>query len=266
MVHIQDFHFIRQGVAIGTLTTADEHWFAPVHIEKPGRHRALLLLHGFGSTPAVYRALLPTLTAQYDAVICPVLTGHCENLDAFACSTAAQWLETAETALQPLLKDYQKVDVLGLSLGGLIACELSQKYPLHHLYLLAPALALKQLYIRPTLLAARLLQCIGIKKIMNYGGNLHTDQHAELLYRQLPLTTIQEMLRFVQRYSWTPPPCPTDLFLGYFDAVVDSAKIARHFAKQSTISIHWLMRSAHVLPLDGDIDYLLDTIGRDRAV
>lgn len=260
MLNIEDFHFIRQGIPIHTLTKADEHWFAPVHIEKPGRQRALLLLHGFGSTPAVYRALLPTLTEHYDAVVCPALPGHCANLDVFADATSLQWQDAAAAALEPLLNQYQHVDVLGLSLGGLIACELSQKYPLHHLYLLAPAFALKQIYIRPTLLAACLLQCIGIKKLMNYGGNLHTEQHAELLYRQLPLTTIQQMLHFVKQFSWVPPSCPTDLFLGYFDAVVDSAKIAKRFAKQPHMTIHWLMRSAHVLPLDGDIDYLLDTL------
>lgn len=253
---IHDFAWMWQGILRGPLTLADVHYLKPIHEHRGGTARAILLLHGFSSTPAVFRELIPALT-HYDAIVAPVLPGHGESVAVFARTSAEDWLRACESHCQALLNHYQHVDVLGLSLGGLLACHLSATFPLHHLYLLAPALALTF----PLNMGPFIPKCIaqlGIKTLRSHGGNLHSQQFAELVYRRLPLTAIIEILSLIKQFQFTPPTCKTDLFLGAHDAVVASTQVEALFKPLPNAHIHWLKDSAHVLPLDPDRKIIID--------
>jgi len=257
-MNIDDFRYMWRGKQKQVLTAQQADLLTAINIRRKDKKRALLLLHGFSSTPAVYRQFLPSLT-MYDAVVCPVLPGHADSIATFAKAKASDWLTTAEQSCQALCEDYQAVDVMGISLGGLLACHLSKQFTLNHLYLLAPALAL-QLNISRALRLARALKHLGFKSLRNRAGNLHSNQHDELAYRQLPLTTIIEILTLVKNFQFVPPDCPVDLFLGEFDRVVDSPRVAQYFADLPHTQVHWLKNSAHVLPLDGDIDTIINHV------
>lgn len=254
--HLEDFRYMWRGKSINTLHDANA--LAPIELRGANKKQALLLLHGFSSSPAVYRELIPALPA-YDAIICPVLPGHGESISAFTTVKATQWISIAEVTCESLLKEYQKVDVLGLSLGGLLACHLSQRFELHHLYLLAPALAL-QFNLSLALITARVLHRLGFKYLRNQAGNLHSQLHSELAYRQLPISAIIEILTLINEFPFVSPQCPTDLFLGRFDEVVNSTQVATYFMNAPHCKIHFLAESAHVLPLDSDVDAIIACI------
>lgn len=258
MVNTQDFRFLLKGKQVELLLPAQASMLAPIDIRTQKHGHALLLLHGFSSSPAVFRAMIPELTL-YDAVVCPVLPGHSDSITAFSTATAQEWMFAAETACSALLQEYQAVDVLGFSLGGLLACHLSQRFDLNRLYLLAPALLLCN-PVPLMLFCVRALHALGFRLLHNRGGNLYTDRYSELAYRQLPMTTIIEILTLINDYKFVPPTCPTELFLGRFDAVVDSPAVAKCFATIPNVAIHWLENSAHVLPLDGDIEAIVACI------
>ena len=255
---IDDFRYMWRGKPLQSLVNDQAHLLAPIDLRNKGHNRALLLLHGFSSSPAVYRHLLPKLPT-YDAIHCPTLPGHGKSIAAFSIAKAQEWLATAELACDALVKDYQNVDVMGLSLGGLLACHLSQRFKLHHLYLLAPALKLK-LNMGLSLKAAQLLHWMGFQTLRNRAGNLCSQLYGELAYRQLPITAIIEILTLVNEFQYSPPTCPTDLFLGSCDEVIDSDRVAKVFAPNPNCTIHWLTHSAHVLPLDHDLDEIIDCL------
>ncbi len=254
-MNIDDFRYMWRGKVLQRLDSQQANLLTSIDIRGQGHDRALLLLHGFSSSPAVYRHLLPALPS-YDAILCPILPGHSESIAAFTAVKAADWLSTAELACETLMKDYPKVDVMGLSLGGLLACHLNQRFALHHLYLLAPALALR-LNLPLALRSAHVLHWLGFHYLRNRAGNLCSHLYSELAYRQLPMTAIIEILTLVNEFKFVPPHCPTDLFLGCFDEVVDSTRVANHFMNVPNCTIHWLPKSAHVLPLDSDADAII---------
>jgi carboxylesterase len=66
-------------------------------------------------------------------------------------------------------------------------------------------------------------------------------------------------LSFIHSQTITQPNCPTDLFLGRHDKVIDVQTVAQRYANQA-VQIHWLEQSAHVLPLDTDRGVLLQAI------
>ena len=257
-MNIDDFRYMWRGKQLDSLGNEQAQLLAPIDIRRGGSKRALLLLHGFGSSPAVYRRLMPAFS-DYDAIVAPTLPGHGESIDAFATATSSEWLLAAESACADLIKAYEQVDVMGLSLGGLIACHLSKRFSLHHLYLLAPAFDL-YLNIPMTILLARVLYGIGFKFLRNRAGNICNVEYSEIAYRQLPLSVTIEILSLIRSFQFVAPSCPVDLFLGSNDEVVDSVRVEKRFHDLPNCKIHWLKNSAHVLPLDNDIDRIIATI------
>lgn len=253
-----DFRCMRRGKQLATLGSQESTLLSGFSQRTHHKKRALLLLHGFSSSPAVFRLLFPYLT-QYDAVIAPALPGHGESLTAFSKTKASDWLTAVEQQCGELCQEYTAVDVLGLSLGGLLACHLSHRFSLNHLYLLAPALDL-HLSLRLVLPVVSFFQCLGFSRIRAHAGSLYEDKNCEIAYRQLPLSTIKEVLYLIKEFQFSLPQCPTDVFLGKHDDVVQSDRVATRFPPSDHIKIHWLANSAHVLPLDGDIDRIIECL------
>ena len=253
-----DFRCMRRGKQLALLGLKDLELLGGFSHRGGSKDKALLLLHGFSSTPAVYRLLLPYLT-QYDTIIAPTLPGHGTQLDDFSQVKASNWLNAVEQECDKLCREYTTIDVLGLSLGGLLACHLSHRFTLNHLYLLAPALDL-QFNVSAAITLAFVLQSLGFCRLRANAGDLHTNHSCEIAYRQLPLSTIIEVLRLIKHFQFVLPTCPTDVFLGEYDKVVNSKKVAARFtlSEPEHIKIHWLKNSAHVLPLDGDIEMIVD--------
>lgn len=256
---IEDFCYIWQGKPLQQLTALQVNLAAPVDIRASGNDRAILLLHGFSSSPAVYRQLILAIQGKYNAIVCPALPGHGDSIEAFSRATHNDWLQAAEEHCEKLIKTYHKVDVLGLSLGGLLACHLSQIFKLNHLYLLAPAFDLR-LNVKWALIVAKLAKKIGIKRLRNHAGNIHVRRFGELTYCYVPITAIIEILSLIKNYKFPPPTCPTDVFLGMYDKVVNNIYVSECFKDLPNVHYHWLPQSAHVLPLDGDLDIITEFI------
>lgn len=248
---LDDFRYMVRGQIIKSLNISEASLLTSIERKGVKQNRALLLLHGFSSSPAVYRRMLPLLT-MYDTVSCPALPGHGKSIDEFSKARADDWIECAMHACEKLTNSHQQTDVMGLSLGGLLAYHVSHYFQLNHLYLLAPALSLKMplsLYLAVT----KLLYNLGVRRIPNRAGSLCSNAHPELAYRQLPLSVIIQILTLIKTFQPRAPSCPIDVFLGRHDSVINSPKVAAHFITTPNAHIHWLEHSAHVLPLDNDM-------------
>lgn len=104
--------------------------------------QAVLCIHGFTGAPGLYRKLGRKLNEAGFAVSAPLLPGHGSHPEALIPVTAEQWIDTAKAAFQMLEQNYERVHVVGLSLGGAIATLLAACYAdkdsLGKLVLMAP--------------------------------------------------------------------------------------------------------------------------------
>lgn len=89
----------------------------------------LLILHGFTGSLDTVRCLQPAAEARGWAWRMPVLRGHGTRYEDLVGVKWRDWVADAESALEALQQESETVVVAGLSMGGLVALTLAQRYP-----------------------------------------------------------------------------------------------------------------------------------------
>lgn len=98
-----------------------------------------LIIHGYTGGPYEIEPLISHIKEKTDwEISVPILPGHGEKLELDDVSHD-EWIDTAERAMEQLLKTCEYVYVIGFSMGGMIAAYLAANYPVEKLVLLAPA-------------------------------------------------------------------------------------------------------------------------------
>ncbi|MBI5499146.1 MAG: alpha/beta fold hydrolase [Deltaproteobacteria bacterium] len=89
----------------------------------------VLLLHGFTSSVRTVDGMVPLLQQSRLPFRMPVLRGHGTTYTDMEGVTAQDWYDDAEKALLDLAREVDKVVVVGLSMGGLLALNLGIRQP-----------------------------------------------------------------------------------------------------------------------------------------
>jgi carboxylesterase len=107
--------------------------YAPIEvpIPEPPRRRSIgvLLLHGFTSHLNTVNGLVPHLEAAGIPYEMPILRGHGTRYQDLSGVTQGDWYVDAERALIKLWNKVDRIVVVGLSMGGLVALELAIRHP-----------------------------------------------------------------------------------------------------------------------------------------
>lgn len=93
----------------------------------PGGPAGALVLHGLTGTPASVRGVAEALAGAGFSVDAPLLPGHGASADDLLASRWDHWAAAAEHAFAGLAARCSRVVVVGLSLGGTLACWLAAR-------------------------------------------------------------------------------------------------------------------------------------------
>ena len=111
-----------------------------IFLENKGK-KAVLLIHGYTGIPAEMKYLAQSLYKNKNATIyVPRLPGHGTNTQDFRESSANDWLRKSYDSFLKLKSHYEEVSVIGLSMGGLIALLIAEKFKVKKLITISPAL------------------------------------------------------------------------------------------------------------------------------
>ena len=106
--------------------------FVPIEVPIPPLPKyeriGVLLLHGFMSSVRTVNGMVPLLEQAGIPYRVPVLRGHGTHYKALTGVTAQDWYDDAEAALLELAGKVDKVVVVGLSMGGLVAINLGIRH------------------------------------------------------------------------------------------------------------------------------------------
>ena len=113
----------------------------------PGGDEGVLMIHGFCSSPGIFRYLAEILNGRGMTVSAPLLTGHGTEPEAICDIWANEWINDAERAYADLAARCRFVHLVGISMGGALAAYLAGRHTgeesLKSASLLVPGYALR---------------------------------------------------------------------------------------------------------------------------
>lgn len=217
-------------------------------------NKVLLLLHGFGGKSSNWEYAAKKINQSLNLPIyIPRLPGHGTNTSDFLNSSAEQWLRKAVDSYLYLKKDFDKIFLAGLSMGGLLAALLASKFKVEKLSLVAPAFfaANKNIIFAPLLkyfikemdndfqIEEKNLTTAEINYHQNYSFKYYTEALAEL-YK----------LMKKGRKAASKINVPSQLILSLNDEQVDTKKIEKFLDKkmgQFLVDKKIYQKSSHVI-------------------
>lgn len=108
-----------------------------------GKKEACLVIHGFTSTPAELRELGEKLHEEGFTVLGVKLKGHGTTVEEMEKSTYKDWINSAVEGYLKLKNNYEKVYVIGHSMGSLLALYIAENYDVDRVLALSPPLIVK---------------------------------------------------------------------------------------------------------------------------
>lgn len=97
----------------------------------PGATTAVLMIHGICGTPNHFRALLPleySVPKEW-SLYNIVLDGHCQDVPAFGRSAMKKWKAQTENLFEELCDTYEKIVLVGHSMGTLLSIRQALRQP-----------------------------------------------------------------------------------------------------------------------------------------
>lgn len=228
-------------------------------IEREGTNgRAVLVLHGFGDSPHSVRYLVEHLASLGYHVRAPLFPGHGRRLADFAKARARDWVEFARAELNAMRTRHgdRNVAVVGMSMGGALACTAAAKVPdLPVLVLIAPYLAMKK-KLRWLARMHRPIACF-VPYLRGRGErSIHdpVESAASIAYGVITPRLGYELLRVVEHARQELPrvAAPTLVIASRLDNRIgpDDAERAFHLIGAAERRIEFVENTGHVITVD----------------
>ncbi|NAZ82530.1 alpha/beta fold hydrolase [Kineococcus sp. R8] len=219
----------------------------------PGADTAVLVVHGFSSTPQSVRGWAEAFVAAGCSADVPRLPGHGTSLEDANRSTWADWVAALQPPLAALRERHRVVVVAGISMGGALALRLAQLHPglVDGLVLANPAVALEAHRALPAATFGRFARTWPA-----IAGDLKDPTAHEVAYDRTPLRALMSQTRGWRRVRADLGLVrqPVLLLRTEVDHVVPALSSARVLAGIASTDVTEVVygNSFHVLTLDHD--------------
>jgi carboxylesterase len=251
---------------------------APVFDKSPlsllGDDRGVLCLHGITGTPFEVRPIAEAFGRAGRSVEAPMLAGHGDTLAALARTTWADWLASAERALDVLQARVhgRPVALCGFSMGGLLALRLARLYPerVAALVVMGTPLRLRRFQVAAVRALCRLpvsfanLPAASIRKPNGSDISIPEMRYGNPGLPAFPIAALKQLfdLMDVVRSDLPSVRAPTLVVHARQDHVVpmeDSLEVTGSLGSE-VIERLWLERSFHVVALDVDSAQVVEAV------
>lgn len=223
-----------------------------------GEPVGILLSHGYTATTAEVRPLAKALHKEGFTVCGPLLPGHFTNPQDLNKVHWDDWVSAVESAYQKLKSSCQTVFVGGESTGALLALYLAKDHPeIAGILAYSPALRLNLNSLRILQLHLFSLFLPYITKQNPHSNNLWQGYSVYPLKGAIQLLHLQNeiMQRLPDIYQ------PILIIEGKLDETVHSSvpDIIDRKIGSEVKEIYWLEQSAHLVVLENDLPWVIDT-------
>jgi len=214
-----------------------------------GGPRGVLLIHGFTGTPAEMRLLGESLHEKGFTVLAVRLPGHGTDVRDMETTTWRHWYGAAIDGRQLLAGLCDEINVVGLSMGGLLALKLAAEYPVNRVAALSTPIFLTARRI-PLLPLYRTFRRFIPKKRRDYD----IDPQYFVGYDSTPLACLASLLELIESVKADLPNvhCPSLLVQSRREHTVRPESATFIFERLGAITkeLFWLEKSGHVITVD----------------
>jgi esterase/lipase len=237
--------------------------------------RALLFIHGFGDSPAVFQRMAPALAARGFTCRAMRLPHFATPLESYRQTTAAQWRQAVLAELRALRASHTHVGIVAHSLGAAITldCLAEAGEQADAVVFLAPLVEVSAQH--SPLLPPRTWQRV-LDYALVFTDYVSLPVEPDLADRSaaaswkgdvfVPLGVFREMFDLVDRNRLRGPVIRQPLYvaLAEHDGVIDNQAAEHLFAAcpSQRKQLRYVTGAGHVLPLDRGWESLVDDIAR----
>ncbi len=213
----------------------------------------VLVLHGFTGNPQSMRPLAEALATAGFTVELPLLPGHGTSLEDMVPTRWEDWSGAAEAQFQALAARCDHIAVVGLSMGGALACWLAERHPhLSGIALVNPLVHAPGEDVRSGL---RGLLDADVATLDAIGSDIKKEGQVEASYPGTPVAALLSLLEAADDVEarLADIHCPVLVLSSREDHVVESVSGDTVEARVSgPVERVWLEDSYHVATLDND--------------
>ncbi|HEX7056397.1 MAG TPA: alpha/beta fold hydrolase [Bacilli bacterium] len=212
---------------------------------RPGENKKVcLLLHGYTGGPYELEPLAEALRRRGYETVMPTLPGHDQELRGLKTTKWYDWLRAAEREAATLTEAAGRFDLVGFSMGGVLAAYLSTRYPVRKLVLLNAA----AIYFSP------------VRFVRHLTAAIRNGQVSQLLRgKKIPLGANWQFVNLVERLrpSFGHVAVPTFIAQSGRDQVVHPLS-ARYLQRRikGPVTVCFYPESRHLICLDAEADRL----------
>jgi carboxylesterase len=220
-----------------------------------GSKTVILMVHGFTASPAQMRRLGSAIHQAGYTVQGMRLPGHGTTVEDMISTGWQDWLDAIRTRVLKLMESYDKIILLGLSMGGILTLLMAEELPVDGIIPISAAIKLRDRgapfawlfqYILPP------IRGVAPKEI-------NPDDWG---YCVTPIPKVVDLMHLgrVARQNFANIHCPMLVVQGRLDETVDAR--APQMILSGAVNCHdkemlWLEQSTHVCTIGPDFDLLL---------
>lgn len=214
---------------------------------------ALLLIHGFSSTPQEIHELGEYLAAHNITVHAPLLKGHGTVPEDLAGIDYTEWIDQMINEYKKLREKYPTVWVGGSSMGGNVALHIASRYPVAGVLALATPIILR--FPRVTPFALWFMKTFRKTWRKRYPRRVKREIiDAKIHYWRYPTSSLWESYRCISSTKEILPKvtAPTLVMESTTDHIMDkrNAKYLYDHLGSADKQLVWVPNSYHVFTID----------------
>lgn len=219
-----------------------------------GNNQACLLIHGFRASPGQMRYLGEFLHQEGGYTVSGILLpGHGSSTEEkMEEADWGDWLNSVRNEYENLARDYDKVYVMGLSMGGILSLILAEEYDLDRVISVAAPIKIfdKLAYLTPV------LQYFKRFKGDKQGLVQSKEDEYDIYYSATPLAAVPNLLKLIKiaKGDLAKVSAPILIIQSKDDQTVKpiSAKIIYQGVSSHDKKLLWLDEGGHVCTINGD--------------
>lgn len=221
----------------------------------------VLLIHGFTGSPAEMLPIKDVLVDEGYSILGVRLKGHGESPEAMEKTTWRDWIDSSIGGYQQLSSKCERIIVIGLSMGAILALYLAQQFKVEGVVALAPAIVIKN---RWKARIAFLLKYFVRYQFKNKRMWPDDVKDYAVSYDRTPIKSIPHLLKVISitKKGLHKIMAPTLLIHSKLDrtALPISSQIIYDSISSSNRELVLLEKSGHIITIDCEREVVMSQI------